>query len=233
MNQKGFVNILVIILVIVLAGVAGYFFLTRQDMGQDIDTSSWRTYQLAHPLFPHWEIKFPQTFRCPESNAYPCSRTPVPVAGTRIDEESKVILSENGKGATSLTLCSEDFFNDVTPPATYCVSVETSKKWSSSSDFFSYIKSQIENPENVAKGQKQGISILKVNDPIVVNGNTVVKIETRKAEAGTEETIIDRYFIERDSEYFLRISVVKHKLSEAQQRATEIDAIISSFRFVK
>lgn len=186
-----------------------------------IDISTWRTYQLAHPFFAHWEIKFPQTFHCPEGFEYPCSK------GPRIDENGKVILSENN-GPASLTLCTEDFANDVTPPAIYCVSVEDSKEWSSSLDFFSYIKLRFADPEDIAKAQRQNVTTLKINEPIVINGSTVVKVETK-----AENTYIDRYFIEKDSQNFLRISIAKHKLSESQKRASEIDSIISSFRFLK
>ncbi len=254
MNKKGFANIILVLVTVVLVGAAGYFLFMGQPTSSiptseqttptqvmpapvtnqapppspsKVDTSSWRTYQLAHPVFPNWKIKFPQTFRCPESHVYPCSKTSVLVAGVRIDENGKVILSENS-GSASLTLCTEDFMNDVAIRATYCVVIETSDKWSSSDDFFSYIKSQMTNPENVAKQQKQNISILKVNDPIMINGSTVVKVEIK-----AESTSVDRYFVEKDLQNFLRISVVKHKLLESQQRATEIDAIIKSFEFVK
>jgi len=172
-----------------------------------LDTSAWRTYNLANSSFANWEIKFPKSFKCPQSRSGPCNPS-------KIDGTGKVVLGES-----SLTLCSEDYLDDVALPAAYCISVDSPKRWSSTNNFFGYLKAQISQTENNG--------ILRIGAINVSNGRTMLKVETVSGDA-----YIDRYFIEVDESRYIRISVRKYKPDDVLKRTQEIETIISSFNLM-
>jgi len=120
MNNKGFANIVLIVLVVVLAGVAGYFALTREQKPTAQQTTpsplttptpisqqpsptptnemaSWKTYRNT---FSRIELKYPQSWKLTETEEF---KDKVSMGMSLFSLESatgdcRIILSEAGGG---------------------------------------------------------------------------------------------------------------------------------------
>lgn len=167
-----------------------------------IDTSTWKTYVSE---LQGYEISFPRDYKCPEGQFAPC-----------LDKNDRVKYEH-------VRLSSEDLVYDSEVPQTFSFEIESLKQKPSDRDLFKHINSQINLPVN----QRPDIKVVKVHDAKMLNGHNMVKVETIQ-----EGQDVDIYFIEKSPTTYLRIFVGKLKPEEAKKRTDEIDAIISSFRFI-
>ena len=142
-------------------------------------------------------------------------------------------MTENGRRViltrrSSIRVYSEDFLDDVEPPATVGILVENPRKKPAGQNLYEYIQSQNNAPETQQNNLERHIHAVTIHSPTVVNGSTMVKAETTHNGFAT-----DLYFLEKDETTFLAIRVVKFKPEEAKKYDADISAIMASFKFLK
>lgn len=178
---------------------------TNQQSSSQIDTSNWKTYVSE---LQGYEISFPRTYKCTESRFCPDKNDKIPF-------ERIALVSEDA-----------DSLSGISPTLRF--ETKRLEQKPSEMDLFDYITFQA-NQDN--KRFNESVKILNIHDTKMLNGHKMVKVETiQDLPKGYD---LDFYAIEKDPSNYLRILVSKLKPEEAKKRTAEIDAIISSFKFIK
>ncbi len=211
MFQKGFSKILILIvaLVVIAGGV-----LVWQYWPEQISTSDWITYR---SIQGEWEISFPADYIC-----YRCE----------LEDLGNNIFSFSGD---NLSIVSEEYdstksIGSAEDETDLAFEIDPSTKKPADQSLLEYFQLEIEQfgPEVEAS----------INEERIINGHKMVKVKVDTVDAvpETQRSALykstDVYVFEKDPTTILSIIVMKLDPKGVKERASEIEGIISTFKFI-
>jgi len=207
MFKKGFSTILVVVIVLVV--VAGGV-LSWQYWPESVDTSNWVTYR---SIQGGWEVSFPADYYC-----YGCD----------LNDIGGNILLQN---SPDIRLRSEDYNIMTRDIPVFLFEIESPDNKPSEISLFDYFKAVIDTEAEKEKYEKQGIEPVKIHEAVEINSHNMVMIEIISDDI-SDALPNELYFFEKDDTTYVKLRVVKGIPAEADKRASEIETIVSTFKFI-